>query len=83
MELKQVEGFDPKVGAASIYESFEIGGAISVSDMWGEASPCLRRDYRAGACSTLQNRMDEPFGAAIAIYVGRVDEGDAAIESRV
>ncbi|MNL54275.1 hypothetical protein D3C87_1775960 [compost metagenome] len=48
-----------------------------------EAAAGLGRDHRALAATLLKHGGNDLFGASVTIDVGRVDEGDAAVERRI
>jgi hypothetical protein len=82
VELHEVEPLDAEVREAAIDERGETGGGVSGRDMRREPAARLR-GHDEGLGSLATEPADQPLGAAVAVDVGRVEEGDAGVERRV
>ncbi|MGZ2429882.1 hypothetical protein ACVI1T_001781 [Rhizobium redzepovicii] len=80
VKLHEVEAVDGKILKAAVDEAFEIGLGITFGDMRVEPAARLGGDHRALAATRLEHVGDDLFRAAVAIYVGCIDEGHAGIE---
>jgi hypothetical protein len=83
VELHQVERLDAEIGKAAVDEGLDVSSGVAVGNMRIEPTSGLGGDEGPFAAAFLQDRRNNLLGAAIAVDVRRIDEGDAAIERGV
>ena len=83
VELDEVERLDLEVFQAPVDPAAEVLVAVAGDRLLRQAAAGLGGDEDVGGSPRLQDLGDDPLRAAVAIDVGRVDEGDAGVERGV